>query len=147
MRWNNGSLEALLASFGRLLEALGTLLLGSLKHGDNRIDTACAGTMVLLSSSCPGGRPFNVKVASPHRSKFDLPKRAPQYGPRPPPRALKTSREAWPCSSSARVSREHIFRLRMATFDRATVQYYSTTTLQYYNRADKSAAPAVRPLQ
>ena len=42
----------------------------------------------------PFGRPFGAKVDPQKRSKFDLPKRAPQYAPRPPPRALKTPREA-----------------------------------------------------
>ena len=49
---------------------------------------------ILAPKKLPFGHPFGAQVAPPKRSKFDLPKRAPQYGPRPPPRALKTPREA-----------------------------------------------------
>ena len=49
---------------------------------------------ILIPKMLPFGRPFGAKVAPQKRSKFDLPKRAPQYAPRPPPRALKTPREA-----------------------------------------------------
>ena len=49
---------------------------------------------ILAPKRPPFGRPFGAKVAPPKRSKLDLPKRGPQYAPRPPPRALKTPREA-----------------------------------------------------
>ena len=49
---------------------------------------------ILAPKRPPFGRPFGAKVVPPKRSKFDVPKRAPQYAPRAPPRALKTPREA-----------------------------------------------------
>ena len=49
---------------------------------------------ILAPKRPPFGRPFGAKVAPQKRSKFDLPKRAPQYAPRAPPGAHKTPQEA-----------------------------------------------------